>query len=208
MSTQEKPEERKQPLKQTTVILAIAAVFALFAGYHFMNALKKGPDHIHSRDDAPKNQQQQSSQQVSDVSVHEEMHALEEQLKLDPENFDNLRHLGHLYLQERMPDKAVEVFRKAALVNPKTTEVYVELGVALRQNSQPDEAVEVLTRIANAVPDYTDAWLQLAITYRFGLKDNQNALQAFEKFLTLDQESPVVAQVKQEVEAIRSEMKN
>ncbi len=207
MPKQEKPEKGKSGQKQTTVILSLATVFFLFAGYHFVNALKKGPEHVHSRDDAPKDQQQ-TNQQVSDASTHEEMHALEEQLKLDPENFDNLKHLGHLYIQERMPAKAVEVFRKAALVNPGDLEVYVELGVALRQNGQPDKAVEVLTRISNSVPEFTDAWLQLAITYRFGLKDNKKALQAFEKFLTLDSESPIVAQVKQEVEAIKSEMKN
>ncbi|MCH8127262.1 tetratricopeptide repeat protein [candidate division KSB1 bacterium] len=207
MPTQKKPEKGKPVQKQTTVILSLATVFFLFSGYHFVNALKKGPEHIHSRDDAPKNQQQ-TNQQVPDVLTHEEMHALEEQLKLDPENFENLRHLGHLYLEERLPGKAVEVFRKAALLNPSALDVYVELGVALRQNGQPDQAAEVLTRISNSVPEFTDAWLQLAITYRFGLEDNQKALQAFEKFLTLDSESPIVAQVKQEIEAIKSEMKN
>jgi len=202
-----KSKKGKPAQKQTLVILSLAAVFLLFSGYHFVNALKKGPEHIHSRDDAPKNQQQ-TNQPVSDVSAHEQMHALEEQLKLDPENFEVLQHLGHLYLQERKPEKAVEVFRKAAFVNPNATEVYVELGVALRQNGEPVKAAEVLTRIADAVPDYTDAWLQLAITYRFGLKENQKAMQAFEKFLTLDQKSPIVAQVKQEIEAIKSELKN
>lgn len=191
---------------QKLVAFSLIGVFAIFGLYYFIPAIQKGPDHVHSRDDAPKNNQASQQQEAPRASIQEEIAQLENHLQHEPEDYSSLRHLGHLYLESRQHAKAVDIFRKAALVNPHSPEAYVELGIALRRNDQPDKAEEVLLQMTKSVPDYGEAWLQLAITYRFGLKDNEKALKNFEQFLALEGESPVAMQVRQEIEAIKSEL--
>ncbi len=202
----DRKKARSKITQQELVLLCLVTIFVGFAIYRFIPAFEKGPDHVHSRDDAPK-QQQAAATSNDPTELHDEIDKLEAQLRENPEDYNTLRHLGHMYLEHGMPEKAAERFQKAALLNPRAPEIFIELGVALRQSGRPGESVEVLSRIAEAAPDYGDAWLQLAITYRFGLKENEKALQSFGKYLLLESESAVALQVKQEMETIREELK-
>ena len=186
--------------KARIILLILGAIFVLWTGYLFISSLEQ-PEHVHSRDDAP--QQTNTNQQNSAEAIK----ALEARLQAEPDNFDILNHLGHLYLDSKQYEKAETIFRKAIEVKPENPEVRVDLGTALRGRGRFTEALEVLLNTTRKFPEYGDAWLQLGVLYRFNLLDNEKALENFRKFLLLESGSKLAPRVRQEIERIESELK-
>ncbi len=185
--------------KPKLAILVLGTVFILWTGYYFFNSLSV-PEHVHSRDDVP--QQSGAAGQPSPEMIQ----ALEARLLQEPDNFELLSQLGHIYLNVEHYEKAEKVFRKATKMQPDNADVMVDLGTALRGIGQYDQSLQTLIDATGKFPLYPNGWLQLAVLYRFNLKDNEKALENFQRFLLLDNQSEMIPRVKQEIERIKAEM--
>lgn len=180
--------------------IVVISLFTIYTIYSFVNSLEE-PKHIHSRDDAPRGSANQTSRTAGDIKE------LETQLQNNPGDYVLIMKLGHAYLENQQFAKAVEIFRKAVQLKPQEAEPQVDLGIALRQNRQIDEALAALNRATKSFPEYGEAWLQLGVLNRFNLKNNQKALQYFQKFLSLEPRGETGPQIKEEIERIKMDMK-
>lgn len=182
-------------MKPKVMFLIIGSFFVIYTGYLFFRSLKP-PDHIHSRDDAPQKQQDQSTDFASTISV------LQLKLQQDPGNEALLMQLGHAYLEDNQPGKGVAVFKKASELNPRNPEALVDMGVCLRQTGETGEAKKILEGVTRNFPQFGDGWLQLAVFYRDNLGENNKALEYFQKFLEVEPQNSLAPQVRQEIERL------
>jgi tetratricopeptide (TPR) repeat protein len=185
------------PLKM--IIYLLIGTFAIFALSMYLSMLGP-PDHIHSRDDVPKSDLDQSQ------NIAENIKKLEAQVQINPKDFTLIMDLGHTYLGTKQYVKGVEIFKKARQLRPQDPEVQVDLGIALRETGQIKEATDMFEKVIRSNPQYGEAWLQAAVVYRYNVKDNIKALEHFQKFLLIEPESEMTPRVKQEIEQIKIEI--
>ncbi len=185
--------------KSKIVLYLVGLGFFIYVGTIYINSLKP-PDHIHSRDDVP---QESGAQQGPSP---QEIAALEARLANEADNMELVFQLGHIYLNTREYLKAEKIFRQGTEYWPNNAEMLVDLAVALRGLGRSNEALSTLLLATQKFPEYGDGWLQLAVLYRFNLKDNQKALDYFQKYLSLEDEGDTALRVRQEIKRIKTEM--
>jgi len=75
-------------------------------------------------------------------------------------------------------------------------QAYTNLGLALYQLGQYAKARDAIVKAIAIKPDYALAYLNLGIVYKNGLRDEQSAQRAFQRFLELSPESAEAIQVR------------
>lgn len=99
------------------------------------------------------------------VSVSEEMAVLEEVVKIEPEHSWALRALGERYLEEGMPEKALEVFRRIIPILPDWPGSYLSPGRAYVDLGRTEEAIAMIQRALELAPDFDFAHYSLGTAY-------------------------------------------
>lgn len=186
-------------MKPKMFLMIMGGLFTLFVVYLFFGSLEP-PDHIHSRDDVPQQQQSQSTDLASTISM------LEMQLQQNPNDDALLMQLGHAYMENQQYAEGEEIFRKVSELNPQNPESRVDLGICLRQTGEVEQALQMLQKATTDFPQYGDGWLQLAVLYRDNLQENKRALEYFQKYLQVEPQSNLAPQVRQEVERIKRQL--
>ncbi|XP_020084440.1 protein CTR9 homolog isoform X2 [Ananas comosus] len=76
--------------------------------------------------------------------------SFEKVLEVHPENCESLKAVGHIYSQLGQMDKAIETFRKAARIDPKDSQAFLELGELLI-SSDASAALDALKTAYNLI---------------------------------------------------------
>jgi len=87
---------------------------------------------------------------------------LERAVARDSSNFDNLYHLGVMYLDRDRPSEAIKVFGKATKLRPDDQRATVNLGVAFDALGQPAQAQEQYRNALKVAPRDSVAKCRLA----------------------------------------------
>jgi predicted O-linked N-acetylglucosamine transferase (SPINDLY family) len=87
----------------------------------------------------------------------------EQTLTAQPDHFDALHMLGVLAVQQRQPQRAVELIGRAVQVNPHSAAAYYNLGVAYKDLGQLDAALACVDRAIAIAPNYADAHYNRAV---------------------------------------------
>lgn len=103
----------------------------------------------------------------------------------DPNHAGALLHLGVLRLQQRQPDKAEELLRRAIAREPSAA-AHANLGAALQALGRKDEAIAAHEDATRAEPGAADYWYGLATA----LQDAGRHEQAMAAFRTMAELSP------------------
>jgi len=136
-------------------------------------------------------------QQGNDLSRAGEFDKAAEQyekaLEIDPQYVDAMTNLGGAYYSLGQLDKAIEQYTKAIEIAPSDADIRSNLAAAHVQKHQsagdPEElnlAVEQYEKAVELNPDLAEAHFGLGVIYALQ-GDNEQAIQAFERFLELDQ---------------------
>ena len=88
--------------------------------------------------------------------------ALEAVRKRDPSDAPSLVTLGRIYLDQKQPEKAAEVFRELVNYVPQQRTAYPLLVESLMQANKPEEAQKALAEILGFDPTSLEARLTLA----------------------------------------------
>lgn len=72
---------------------------------------------------------------------------------------------GNLLAKDGRYDHAVEAYQKSLKLNPGSTVVYYNLGLAYKKLKQYEQAVAALEKAVEMEPDYLEAHLALGSTY-------------------------------------------
>lgn len=79
-------------------------------------------------------------------------------LKIEPDNFSALHHLGLIYYQRRNYDIAIDYIKKALLVNPNNSHAYYNLGNIYKEKGLINEALESFQKAIDLDPKNVDAY--------------------------------------------------
>jgi tetratricopeptide (TPR) repeat protein len=96
------------------------------------------------------------------AALHTALEALETVHQSDPEDLQTAISLGRLYLEQRQPAKAAEVFREVIHEAPQQRAAYALLVEALLRDDKAKEAETVLAQILDFEPAALEARLTLA----------------------------------------------
>ncbi len=183
--------------KPKITIYGLFSVFIIYMLYILVSSLRP-PEHIHSRDDVP--------QQASPLQAQKAADDLQLHLEKEPGNIALWLKLGHIYLEQQSFKKAVTVFRKAVVVDPKNAEALVDLGIALNAINKTEDAYNSFKQATEKFPGYAEGWLRLGLIYRFQLNDNTKALDNLEKYLSIEPANDLAPKVRNEIQKIKSEL--
>ena len=97
-----------------------------------------------------------------------------------PEDFDALRLLGAITRQTQRPERAVEMFTKAAAIRPDFAPVHNALGAALAAAKRPEEALASFDRAIALEKDFAEAHFNRGVLLQ-ELTRHQDALRSYDR---------------------------
>jgi tetratricopeptide (TPR) repeat protein len=128
-------------------------------------------------------------------------------LAQDPKNYQVWLQLGNDYFDTEQPQKAVNAYSKALEIDPKhqnTPNVLTDQGVMYRKMGLFDKAVENFDKASKLDPKHAQSLFNLGIVYANDLKQNDKAIEAFQRYLALDAMSPQGQQVKAMIDDLKA----
>jgi cytochrome c-type biogenesis protein CcmH/NrfG len=105
------------------------------------------------------------------------------QLKTDPNNADNLNHLGMIYKTAHQFKEAEDYFQKSLRTNPKNADVRTDLASCLYLTGDADGAIAELQKALTYNPKHSGALMNLGIIEYKAKNDIKAAVAAWEKLL-------------------------
>ncbi|MBR9986385.1 MAG: tetratricopeptide repeat protein [Desulfosarcina sp.] len=104
----------------------------------------------------------------------------------NPQDVEAWIDLGHQYFDANLPEPAIDAYEKALAIAPDDANVWTDLGVMFRRSGSPDKAVEAFDRAMAIDPTHEISRFNKGIVLFHDLKDEKNALVAWESLLALN----------------------
>jgi tetratricopeptide (TPR) repeat protein len=138
--------------------------------------------------------------------------------KLDPEYADAYSNWGNALAAKGDLDEAIKKFTLATELDPENAVAYSSLGRALRDKDKWAEAIEKFTLATKLDPKYAAAILDIAfeLSKLSSTADSAEAFQryaryaadAYERYLDLVPDTPIVGYIRDEINILRSDATN
>ena len=103
---------------------------------------------------------------------------------LEPEKFDALLHRGVLKAQSGLYDEALQLFRAALRINPRSAEANLNLGNVLAETGRPEEALVSYDNALAMRPAFAEALYGRGNALQT-LKRHEEALAAYDRVLVI-----------------------
>jgi len=121
-----------------------------------------------------------------DVERQQAIDMLKAQTEKNPQDVTAWIDLGHQYFDANLPEPAIAAYEKALAIAPDDANVWTDLGVMYRRSGSPDKAVEAFDRAMRIDPSHEISRFNKGIVLFHDLKDEENALAAWESLLALN----------------------
>ncbi len=99
----------------------------------------------------------------TDLNRLNEIKTLEESVKNNPEDYDAVLNLAHIYNDSGFHDKAVENYKKYLSQFPNSPDVIVDMGVSYFELNKFDEAISIMESALEINPGHQIAHFNLGI---------------------------------------------
>lgn len=123
-------------------------------------------------------------------------------LEKDPQNQEIVVLIGNCYFNRGDKEKALEWYNKVDFEKINDPMVLFNIGSNFYTQQKPEEALKYYKRAMEIKSDFLDAIYQLGLV-NLSLGRNQEAIQAFEKYLERDPDSQRAAQVRNFIEFLK-----
>lgn len=120
-----------------------------------------------------------------------EINALEESVKNNPGNSENLLKLAHLLNDSGFYQKAIDRYQQYLKSNPGEADVIVDMGVCYFQLGKHQDAISYFKKGIEINPKHQIAHLNLGVVYSFGLKNKAEAIKWWKKAIEFDPKSDI-----------------
>jgi cytochrome c-type biogenesis protein CcmH/NrfG len=121
-----------------------------------------------------------------DIERQQAIDMLKAQTEKNPQNIKAWIDLGHQYFDANLPDEAIAAYETALDIEPENANVWTDLGVMYRRSGSPDKAVDAFDRAITIDPTHEISRFNKGIVLFHDLKDEENALAAWESVLALN----------------------
>jgi cytochrome c-type biogenesis protein CcmH/NrfG len=140
-----------------------------------------------------------------DVERQQAIDMLKAQTEKNPQDVTAWVDLGHQYFDANLAEEAIAAYESALAIEPENANVWTDLGVMYRRSGSPDKAVDAFDRAMTIDPTHEISRFNKGIVLFHDLKDEKNALAAWESLLALnpDAKSPGGQTVRELVDHIK-----
>jgi cytochrome c-type biogenesis protein CcmH/NrfG len=139
------------------------------------------------------------------LQSQQEISMLQDVLRKDPKNLNAWISLGNDLMDSSRFDEAIAAYQKALDLDPKNVDVRVDMGTCYRKVGKSDIAVKEYREALKINPNHQMALRNLGIVLEYDLKDNKQAIQAYEKYLQTAPNAQDAEKVKQEIARLKAE---
>jgi len=185
--------------KETYLFVAIALAAGILIGLLVSNLRDK-----------PVAKVSQSSAPVSGTPVvnqQQQTAILEGIVAKEPNNRNAWVTLGHSYFDSNQPMKAIDAYAKALELFGDDPDILTDQGIMYRRVGWFDKAVENFIKAGEIDKNHQQSLYNLGIVYRYDLQDFTKAIEAWERFIAINPETPGAAQVRAELDFMRKHPK-
>lgn len=138
------------------------------------------------------------------VNYQQQISMLEGIVAKEPANRNAWVQLGHNYFDSDQPMKAIEAYDKALELNANDSNILTDQGVMYRRLGWFDKAIKNFEQAYKLNPNHQQSLYNLGIVYRYDLQDFPKAIETWEKFLAINPGGAGAAQVRSELEFLKS----
>jgi len=135
-----------------------------------------------------------------------EIKQLEQIASQSPKNADAWIALGNALMDSSRYAEAVDAYGKALALDPRNVNVRVDMGTCLKNSGKPQQALEEYRRAIKLNPNHLNAHRNMAVVLAFDLHNKKEAIGEFEKYLQLAPNAPDAAEIRQQIQQLKSGM--
>ncbi len=139
------------------------------------------------------------------IQSMDQVKMLKDAVAKDPKNMDAWINLGNMLMDSSRFSEAADAYEKALAMDPKNVDVRVDMGTCYRNSGKPDMAVKEYLKALEMNPKHLLALKNLGIVYEYDLRDNKEAVKAFEKAIAVAPNDPDAERLKQEIQKLKAE---
>jgi cytochrome c-type biogenesis protein CcmH/NrfG len=133
----------------------------------------------------------------------EEIVALEELIRKDPNNLQALIDLGNRYFDAQAFEKAIDAYSKALKLDPRNGNVRTDMAIMYRGLKDYDRAVKELKEAAASDPLHVNSRYNLGIILLHDKKDAQGAIAAWEDCLRAGASGEEAEKIRHQLRALK-----
>ena len=199
--------------QKTLIMLIVGIVVGFAAGYGVRHFQEKTPlalpkDHPPMNAPAPgspapqPDPQPDPRQQAQMEQLKREVELSLAEVKARPGDPAPLKKAGNLYYDQKEFQKAIEYYEQAARLDPKDTNLQVDLATSYWYLQQTDKAVEGLGAVLKSHPDHPQALYNMGIIMLHGRNDLKGAREYWARLVATKTETMDLQQIRQRLEVI------
>lgn len=128
---------------------------------------------------------------------------LQETLKQNPENQLAYSYLGDIFLKKKRYDGALQLYRKALNIKPNNGENYFRIAQIYYYKKMGDLAIDNFKKSFEINPKIKFAYYHVGLTYLMILRDKQNTISNWEKYLSIAPEDPQYEKIRRAIELLK-----
>lgn len=151
----------------------------------------------------PQGQLPEGHPPVDDQAMRQQLAALQENYKKDPNNQQTIVMLANLNFDLQNFDEAIKYYDKAIEKDPKNVSLITDLGSAYLRLGQPEKAMQYYNKSLAIQPDHFQTLMNVGIVY-MSMGDQKAAAQAWQKLVDLYPDKPETAMIKQAIAKIKA----
>lgn len=127
----------------------------------------------------------------------------QDELKTNPENGRAYSYLGDIYFMKKKYDDALDFYKKSMDLNSGAGEDYFRAGQIYYYKKNPEKAIDYFKESYKRDPGLKFAFYHIGLTYLMLLRDKENTIENWEKFLEIAPEDYQYAKIKRAIELLR-----
>ena len=174
--------------KDSILIAVVALVVGLLGGYLIFSISNAG-------------KAQQSGTAIpagagSPTDYTERIAQAEKVVAQDPKNLNAWISLGNDYFDTEQSQKSINAYNKALEIEPNNPNILTDQGVMFRKIGWYDKALANFEKANKIDPNHLQSLYNAGIVYAVDLKQPDKAVPYWNKYLSLDSNSPTAIQIK------------
>jgi tetratricopeptide (TPR) repeat protein len=133
-----------------------------------------------------------------------EIQQLEAIAKANAGNVNAWIALGNSQMDAQRFAEAIISYQRALDLDPKNADVRVDMGTCYRGVGQPEKAIEEYKKASKYDPKHAMTYMNSGVVYAYDLNKKAEAIRSFEKYLELAPNAPNAADIRQQIQQLKS----
>ena len=184
-------------MKKESVLIAVVALVVGFLGGYLIGTMSTTGRALQEEPAIP-------SGSGSPADYSRRIAEAEKIVAQDPRNLNAWISLGNDYFDTEQAQKAIHAYAKALEIEPKNPNVLTDQGIMYRKIGWYDKAIANFEMAQKIEPDHLQSLYNMGIVYAGDLKQPDKAIEAWNRYLKFDPNSPTAIQIKGMMEQLRS----